>query len=117
LCQILSTCLEENPLSDQPVTMLANLVIEDEERYRVYEKGFFAILKKHGGSFVTFDDAPVTLEGEAPPPGRLVIFGFPSEAAARGWFDDPDYQALSEHRRAGTKLQFLTMVHGLPARG
>jgi uncharacterized protein (DUF1330 family) len=32
-------------------------------------------------------------------------------------YDDADYQALSEHRRAGTDLQFLTMVHGLPPRG
>ena len=46
-----------------------------------------------------------------------MLFRFPSEAAARAWYDDPDYQALSEHRRAGTKLAFLTMVHGMPARG
>ena len=66
---------------------------------------------------VTFDDETVTFEGTAPPPGRLVIFRFPSEDAARAWYDDPDYQALSEHRRAGTTLQFLTMVHGLAPRG
>ena len=39
-----------------------------------------------------------------------------SEAAARAWYDDPDYQQLSEHRRASTDLKFLTMVHGLPPR-
>jgi uncharacterized protein (DUF1330 family) len=115
LCQ--NIAVEEIPLSDLPVTMLANLVIEDAEAYRTYEKGFFGILKKHGGTFLTFDDATVTFEGAAPPPGRLVIFRFPSEAAARAWYDDPDYQALSEHRRAGTTLQFLTMVHELPPRG
>ena len=104
-------------MSDLPVYMLANLVVEDADRYRQYEKGFFPILKKHGGSFVTYDDAPVTLEGSAPPEGRLIIFRFPSESAAQGWFDDPDYQALSEHRRAGTRLNFLTMVHELPPRG
>jgi uncharacterized protein (DUF1330 family) len=97
--------------------MLANLVVDDAERYLQYEKGFFPILKKHGGSFVTFDDAIETFEGESPPPGRLVIFRFPSESAAREWYADADYQALSEHRRAGTRLQFLTMVHELPPRG
>ena len=39
------------------VYMIANLKIEDAETYRKYEKGFFPILKKHGGSFITYDDA------------------------------------------------------------
>jgi hypothetical protein len=29
---------------------------------------------------------------------------------------DLDYQALSEHRCAGTEMKFLTMAHGLPPR-
>jgi uncharacterized protein (DUF1330 family) len=99
------------------VYVVANLVIEDADRYREYEKGFFGLLKRHGGSFVTYDDAHDLLEGDASPEGRLVIFSFPSEPAARAWYDDPDYQALSEHRRAGTHLNFLTLVHGLPPRG
>ena len=103
-------------MSDTPVYMIANLEIHDADRYREYEKGFFPILKRHGGEFITVDDATLTLEGAAPPPGRLVLFRFGSEQAARAWFDDPDYQALSEHRRAATTLNFLTMVHALPAR-
>ena len=99
------------------VYMIANLVVTDADEYRIYEQGFFPILKRHGGQFVTFDDSSVTLEGEAPPPGRIVIFQFPSEEAAQNWFGDPDYQELSKHRRAGAALQFLTLVHGLPPRG
>ena len=103
-------------MSETPAYVVANLVVEDADRYRQYEKGFFPILKKHGGQFFTYDDAPATLEGSAPPKGRLVIFSFPSAAAAQSWYDDPDYQKLSEHRRAATQLQFLTLVHGLPPR-
>ena len=103
-------------MADLPVYMIANLVIQDVEIYRKYEKGFFPLLKKHGGSFVTMDDEQRSLEGVAPPPGRLVIFSFPSESAAQAWYDDPEYQSLSEHRRAGTELQFLTLVHGMPPR-
>ncbi len=103
-------------MPDIPVYMVANLEVDDADRYREYEKGFFPILKKHGGEFLTFDDATATLEGAAPPPGRIVIFRFPSEAAARAWYDDPEYQALSEHRRAATRLAFLTLVHGMPPR-
>ena len=103
-------------MPDVPVYLVANLEVHDEARYREYERGFFPILKKHGGSFLTFDDAAVTFEGSSPRAGRMILFTFPSEANARAWFDDPEYQALSEHRRAGTELAFLTMVHGLPPR-
>ena len=103
-------------MSDVPVYMIANLVVEDADRYRQYEKGFFPILKRFGGEFITYDDNPATFEGDDGPPGRLVVFKFPSEEVARKWYDDAEYQELSEHRRAGTRLRFLTMVHGLPPR-
>ena len=103
-------------MSDAPAYFVANLVIKDRERYSEYEKGFFPILKRHGGQFHTFDDKIETVEGEAPPEGRIVIFQFPSEEKAKAWYNDPEYQALSEHRRAATTLNFLTLVHGLPPR-
>ena len=77
---------------------------------------FFSFLKKYEGEFVTFDDNPITLEGVAPREGRMIIFRFPSEQAAKAWYADEGYQSLSENRRKGTKLEFLTMVHGMPAR-
>jgi len=103
-------------MSDTPVYMVVNLSITQVESYRTYEKGFFGMLKKYGGEFITYDDKPVTLEGDTPREGRMIIFKFPSEQAAKDWYADEDYQALSEHRRAGTKLDFLTMVRGLPPR-
>ena len=104
-------------MSEIPVFMVVNLSeIADAETYRIYEKGFFPLLKKHGGEFVTFDDQHETLEGDAPT-GRMIIFKFPSESAAKAWFADPDYQALSEHRRASTVLNHLTLVHGQAPRG
>lgn len=104
-------------MSEAPAYVVANFTVEDADTYRKYEKGFFPILKKHGGEFFTYDDHNANLEGPSPPKGRVVLFKFPSEQAARSWYDDPDYQALSEHRRAGTTLNFLTIVHGLPPRG
>jgi uncharacterized protein (DUF1330 family) len=103
-------------MADVPVYVVVNLHVEDSARYLQYEKGFFPILKKHQGKFITYDDDIVTFEGELPRSGRMVIFTFPSEQAAKDWYNDPDYQDLSEHRRAGTRLEFLTMVHGLPPR-
>lgn len=103
-------------MSDVAVYMIANLVVEDASEYRKYEKGFFPILKKFGGEFVTFDDNHENLEGNSPLEGRVIIFKFPSEDLAKQWYNDDDYQALSEFRRAGTTLKSITMVHGLPPR-
>ena len=103
-------------MADVAVYYLANFDIHDKDEYRTYEKGFFPILEKHGGEFITYDDATETVEGSSPRTGRMVIFKFPNDAAAKAWYDDPEYQTLSEHRRAGTSLHFLTRVHGLPAR-
>ena len=43
-------------MSDQKVHVIANLVINDKDTYRVYEKGFFPLLKKYNGEFITFDN-------------------------------------------------------------
>ncbi len=103
-------------MTDVAVYMIANLVVEDADEYRKYEKGFFPILKRFDGEFVTFDDSHENLEGDSALEGRVIIFKFPSEQAAKQWYNDDEYQALSEFRRAGTTLKSLTMVHGLPTR-
>ncbi len=103
-------------MDDLPVYMIVNLVIKDAEVYRIYEKGFFPILKKYEGHLITFDDNPQTLEGLSPRRGRIIIFKFPSEERAKAWYKDPDYQSLSDNRRAGTVLEFLTMIKGMPPR-
>lgn len=103
-------------MSDVAVYMIANLVVTDADEYRKYEQGFFPILKRFGGEFVTFDDNHETLEGTTPLEGRVIIFKFPSEELAKQWYNDEEYQALSEFRRAGTTLKSLTLVHALPPR-
>ena len=103
-------------MADIEVYMIINLIVTDAATYRIYEKGFFPLLKKYQGEFVTYDDHPLNLEGNSPRQGRMIIFKFPSEQLAKEWFADPDYQALSEYRRAGTTMVSLTLVHGLPQR-
>ena len=103
-------------MEEVKVYLIANLQIHDADRYREYEKGFFPILKKHGGRFVTFDDTVEHLEGHTPMKGRIIIFSFPSEEKAKEWFNDPEYQELSKIRRSSTSIASLTMVKGLPPR-
>ncbi len=103
-------------MSNIPVFIVVNLKVTEKDAYRTYEKGFFPILKRYDGQFVTYDDNAFTFEGDEPREGRMIIFQFPSEEQAKAWYADEEYQALSDHRRAGTKLEFLTMVRGLPPR-
>ena len=92
-------------MTNVPVYMIVNLKINDPDEYRVYEKGFFPFLKKHNGSFITFDDSPECLEGEQPIQfDRVIIFSFPSAQDANNWWNDDGYQELSKHRREETEI-------------
>ena len=64
-------------MEEVKVYMVVNLEIEDKETYLKYEKGFFPILKRHGGEFITFDDSFKHMEGPEPlSGGRMIIFSF-----------------------------------------
>ena len=102
-------------MEEVKVYMIANLQIHDADRYREYEKGFFPLLKKYSGEFITYDDNIVNVEGEKPMEGRVILFSFPSAKHAEDWYSDPEYQKLSEHRRASVTTT-LTRVSGLPPR-
>lgn len=98
-----------------PVYMIVNLKINDPTEYRIYEKGFFAFLKKYNGTFITFDDSPECLEGNTPNQfDRVIIFTFPSEEEANNWWNDEGYQELSKHRRAATEITLQRVKGMLP---
>ena len=97
-------------MSDTPVYIVANLVTHDKEEYLKYEKGFFPLLKKHGGTFITFDDNIKHMEGTEPRPGRIIIFQFPSEAVAEAWYNDPEYQ--DEVSTMKSELERLRVKYG-----
>lgn len=95
-------------MTEFKIIVIANLEVTNAEEYKKYEKGFFPILKKHNGSFITYDDNSQHMEGDSPLKGRVILFGFNTEEDATKWFNDPDYQALSEHRRVGTVTHNIT---------
>ena len=101
-------------MSDVKVFMIVNLQIHDGDMYRNYEKGFFPILKKHGGEFITYDDNIVNVEGDNDVTGRIIIFSFPNEGAADNWYNDPEYQEISKFRRESTTTQLIKVKGMLP---
>ena len=105
-------------MSGAPVYLVANISeITDRETYGTYESGFLPLLEKHGGELVSVDEDSDSLEGENVLGGRMVILKFANEASAKAWHSDPDYQALSEHRRAASRMNFVQLVRGLEELG
>jgi len=96
-----------------PVHFIAHFTVNEPDSYRIYEKGFFPILKAHGGRFVTYDDNVTVLEGERAE-GRTVVIQFESEAALLGWWNSPEYVELAKHRHASTTAHSVIVVHAPP---
>ena len=104
-------------MSGTRVYCVANVIIEDAELFRNYEKGFFGTLKEHNGEFITMDDNTIHLEGTSPVDGRIIMWTFPSEEDMNNWYASEKYQNLSEnYRRPATELKNLTVIKGMPAR-
>ena len=99
-----------------PVRFVAHFTVHDAEKYRVYEKGFFPILKAHGGRFLAYDDNPSVLEGSYEA-GRTVLLEFDSESALMGWWNSREYVELAAHRHAGTTTHAITVIHTPQPRG
>ena len=79
------------------------------------KKDSFLFKKKYNGSFITFDDSPVCLEGNKPSQfDRVILFTFPSEHDADNWWNDTGYQELSKHRRAGAEITLQRVKGMLP---
>ncbi len=77
--------------------LVASLDVIDSEAYEPYRVQVPALIERHGGRYLVRGGSFATLEGTAPF-SRLVVVEFPSVDAARGFYDDPDYQAIIAHR-------------------
>ena len=103
-------------MSEVPVYVIANIVIKDPDTYKKYEKGFFPILKKYKGQFITYDDNIGQFEGSSEVSGRVILFSFPSEDQANQWYSSDEYRELSVFRREGTDTVSIFKVKGQPPR-
>jgi uncharacterized protein (DUF1330 family) len=72
--------------------VIVNVAIRDPERYKDYVKAATPTVSAHGGKYLVRGGKAETLEGRIDVQ-RVVVLEFPSYAAARGWYDSPEYRA------------------------
>ena len=71
--------------------------IKDLEAFREYATKVAPIIERYGGKYVAVDKTPDVRSGEWPFV-RTVIVAYPNIAAARKWYDSPEYQEITPIR-------------------
>mgnify|MGYP003577264285 CR=1 FL=1 len=73
--------------------LVATLVLTDPDAYGPYREQVPALIERHGGRYLVRGGAVEALEGVADF-SRVVVVEFPSVAAVRSFYSDPDYQRI-----------------------
>ena len=81
--------------------VIANVRVNDTERYKDYVAAVPALIEKHGGKYCVRGGESQVLEGEWGP-DRFVVIEFPSRDAALAFYNDPDYVPFRSLRQAVT---------------
>jgi len=80
---------------------VANYTITNQAEYREYLAAVGSSLKAHGAENIVVDRDSELLEGSA---GEVtVVLRFASKAAARAWYESPEYKAIRHLRMDNTE--------------
>ncbi|MEM8897925.1 MAG: DUF1330 domain-containing protein [Bacteroidota bacterium] len=94
-----------------PTYVTVMMTIHDPEVYTKYTDKTPAIVKRHGGKFLTRGEEVSTLEG-TPYTGRMVLLEFPDRESVDAWHADPEYQEVVKHRHASSTIHMLLVQNG-----
>jgi uncharacterized protein (DUF1330 family) len=72
--------------------------VKDLEAFREYAVKVAPIISSYGGKYVAVDKTPDVRDGEWPFV-RTVIVAYPNIAAARAWYDSPEYREIIPIRK------------------
>lgn len=93
--------------------MICTMHIHDPVTFQKYSDHTPKTLQKYGGRFLTRGDPVTTAEGESFE-DRMVILEFPDRASAEAWYNDSEYQRLSQYRRAASTKCRMILQEGRP---
>jgi uncharacterized protein (DUF1330 family) len=104
----------DDPFPEE-VTMAAYVLVDcevtDTARYENYKKLAPPAIAKYGGRYLVRGGATTLLEGEWRP-GRIVVLEFPDAAAAKRFYDSPEYRAARAERAGAAKMN-MVLAEGL----
>jgi uncharacterized protein (DUF1330 family) len=93
-----------------PAYLVAEMEVSDPKTYERYRAQVPEVLATYGGRFLVRGGTTEAKEG-TPPASRVVIIEFPDMAAARRFYDGPDYRAILPLRLAASQGR-LYLVEG-----
>jgi uncharacterized protein (DUF1330 family) len=91
--------------------IIAEVDVTDPETYASYRAQTQATIEPYGGRFIVRGGPAELLEGDDPP-ARLVVIEFPDIAAARRFYDSPEYQKIIGIRQRAARSR-LILVEGV----
>jgi uncharacterized protein (DUF1330 family) len=89
--------------------IIGHITVTDPEAYKEYVTRDTPILERHGGRFIVRGGPSEIPEG--PALNRHIVIEFPSYAAAKAAYNDPDYQNVADIRRR-TADSVIILVEG-----
>lgn len=94
-----------------PAYVIADVNVTDAKGYEDYRAQVLATVTKYGGRFVVRGGNPEGLEGGWSP-SRIVVLEFADKAAAKAWYNSPEYKPLIAMRQHASKGS-LILVDGV----
>ena len=94
-----------------PAYLIVDCEVTDPAQYEKYKLLTPAAIAAHGGRFVVRGGATEVLEGDWQP-NRVVVIEFPSVAAAKVFYDSPEYLAARAARKGAARMN-MVLAEGL----
>jgi uncharacterized protein (DUF1330 family) len=93
-----------------PAYVIGEVKVVHREALGDYGKMVADAVKQYGGRYVARGAAPFVLEGG--PAHNILLIEFPDVAAAKRWYDSPEYQAAKKLREGKTNLRLIVIEGG-----
>jgi len=91
--------------------IIASVDVTNPQQYEEYKKWSSEAMRVHNAQVCVRGGAVQVLEGDWNP-GRTVILKFPDMAAARAFYDSPEYRKARQ-ARAGAAIMRMVCVEGI----
>jgi uncharacterized protein (DUF1330 family) len=91
-----------------PAYVVVDGEVTDPARYDQYKAAAPAAIARYGGRYLVRGGTTAILEGDWKPM-RVVILEFPSLAAAKEFYDSPEYRAARALRAGAAKMKVIAV--------